>query len=169
MPEEIEEIMDDEDIVQDYKTNLSAFLNEFPEAVPLWDKIKHEILPSLYANMYNNRLRHYMDVRILDDHLYCGIFNEGYGNLESSPNMAKIKAHIGDVSTWDSDIVSLLVQYFIAQLIYDQQIIVTGYEDVHDSMINIMRLVLNNPRFNMKYCWEMFRKVHVSFIIGAHN
>ena len=169
MPEEIEEIMDDEDIVEDYKTNLSAFLNKFPEAVPLWDKIKYEILPSLCANMYNNRLYHYMDFRILDNHLYCGIFKEGVGNLESSPNRAKIKAHIGDVSHWDSDIVSLLIQYFIAQLIYDQQIIVMGYENVHDSMINIMRLVLNNPRFNMNYYWEMYRKVQVSFIIGTHD
>ena len=168
MPE-IEEIMDDEDIVKDYQTNLSAFLNKFPEAVPLWGKIKDEILPSLYANMYNNRLRHYMDIRILDNHLYCGIFNEGDGSLESPSNRAKIKAHIGDVSNLDSDIVSLLVQYFVAQLIYDQQIIITGYEGVHDSMINIMTFVLNNPRFNMNYYWEMYRKAHIAFIIGTHD
>ena len=47
MVEEIEEIMDDEDIIKDYKTSLFAFLNKFPEAAKLWGRIKHDILPSL--------------------------------------------------------------------------------------------------------------------------
>lgn len=167
---EIEEIMDDEDIVKDYKTNLSVFLNKFPEAVPLWGKIKYEILPSLYANMHNNRLYHYMDFRVLDNSLYCGIFKIGDGNLESSPDKAKIKAYIGEVTNWDSNIVSLLVQYFVARLIYDQQIIVTGYGDIHDSMINIMKLVQANSRFDKNgYTWKMLRQVRISFTIGTHD
>lgn len=170
MIEETEEIMDDEDIVKDYKTSLIAFLNKFPEAVKLWGKIKYDILPSLYANMHNNRLFYYIDFRVLDNSLYCGIFKTGYGNLKSSPNKAKIKAYIGDVTNWDSDVVSLLVQYIIAQLIYDQQIIVTGYGDVRDSMINIMKLIQDNPIFNMNgYAWETFRQVQVSFYIGTHD
>lgn len=170
MVEETEEIMDDEDIVKDYKISLSTFLNKFPEAVPLWDKIKYEILPSLYANMHKDRLYHYMDFRVLDNSLYCGIFKVGRGNLENSPDMARIKAYIGDVANWDIDVIHLLIQYIIAQLIYDQQIIVVGYGDIQDSMINIMKLVRANSNFDMNiYARKIFHKIQVSFTIGTHD
>lgn len=170
MVEETEEIMDDDEVVQDYKVNLVAFLNKFPEAAQLWGRIKYDILPSLYANMHNNRLYHYMDFRVLDNSLYCGIFKTGRGNLESSPDKARIKAYIGDVTNWDSDVVSLLMQYIVAQLIYDQQIIVTGYGDIQDSMVNIMKLVRANSRFDMNgYAWEILHKIQVSFTIGTHD
>lgn len=168
---EIEEIMDEEETVEDYKINLNAFLKKFPEVAPLWRRITNDILPAFYANMYGNKLYYYMDFRILDKNrrLYWGIFPEGKGNLQSAPNNARIKAYIGDVTNWDKNIIYLLIQYTIAKLIYDKQIIVAGYGDTRGDMTDIMKLIRYDLKFDLNgYAWEMFRQVQVSFTIGTH-
>lgn len=166
---ELEEIMDEDGIPEKYKTNLNTFLTKFPKVQPLWHKIKDDILPAFYAKMHNNRLYYFMEFRVIKGILWCGIFREGDGNLESNPCRAKIKAEMGNVAIWDIEVTLLLVQYIIAKIICDRQIIIAGYTD-HRDMESTMKLIQKNPIFDMKgYAWEMFHQMRVSFTIGTHD
>lgn len=174
--QEIEEIMDEEEWSEGYKTDLNVFLAKYPEAAVIWRKIKEDLLPPLYSLMHNNRSYHYMEFRVMNNELWCGIFNQGDGNLHTQPDKAKFRIKIASVDLLDDEVLNLLLQYLIVKLMRDKLIIITGYssEAEYDAKRLIKIVSRNDSIFNLRlrppYYDNNFQlEKQMGFSIGTHD
>jgi len=120
--EEIEEIM--EEIPIGWKQELKAFYKEHLEIQEIWNRIKDNILPALYAEIRNKKeIDYYLEFRETDEKLMCALYQIGEGNLEKSPEKAIFKRLIISSSVHiTTDVLEQVLQFALLKIVQDNQI-----------------------------------------------